>query len=168
MASQYCVISSGNDSRSREILLINWIASFLAMTGLKFIISYSQILKMIKECIHEGSLSSLFSRSWMRIYSGIFINNSEIIVFENDIEGHIFSLKGHILDLPLDANLIPSVYFFVFGEVGTVTVYLPFFDHLLEVAPRFFGKKSRQVGVDSSGFSFVTKDGEMRDGVVVG
>ena len=113
---------------------------------------------MIEKCIDETSLPSLLSWSGMCVHSGIFIYDCEVIVFEYDIDREILRDEFHIFDLPLDTDLISSVDFFIFGEVSAITKYFPFINHLLEIAPRFFGKKSRQVSVDSSGFSWVRED----------
>ena len=104
----------------------------------------------------------------MGIDASIFIDNGEIIILENDIEWHILRNELHGFHLPLDFDHIATVYFFIFCETLSVAGYFSFFDHFLEVTPRLFGKKSRQVGVDSSGFPGVRENREKRDGIVIG
>ena len=97
----------------------------------------------------------------MSIHAGIFIYDREVIVFVDDIDREIFGHELHVLDLPLDTYDISPIYLFIFREVRSVAVYLPLFDHLLEIASGLLGKKSRQVSVDSSGFSWVREDTEL-------
>ena len=104
----------------------------------------------------------------MGINSCIFIDNSEIIILEHNIEWHILSNKLHGFYFPLDFDHVATIYFFIFCETLSIAGYFSFFDHLLEVTARFFGKKSRQVGVDSSGFPGVRENREKRDGIVIG
>jgi hypothetical protein len=132
------------------------------------LMSDTELFKMIQESIYQGTTSSSFSWGWMRIDTSILGYDSEVIIFEYDIERHILSDEFHLFYFPLDLYEIPPIYLFIFIERGTIASYFLFFDHLLEIATRLFWKKSRQVGVDSSRFSGVRKDTKCRYGITIG
>ena len=98
----------------------------------------------------------------MRIDACFFVDDSEVIILEYDLEWHILSDERHLIDSPADLDDISSIYLFVFGKIGTIAGDLPFFYHLLEIAPRLFWKKSRQVSVDSSRLSRIGENTECR------
>ena len=122
------LIETMDDARTFDSVDNGWIFVFT------IICSYSQTFEMIKKSIHETSFSPIFSRSRMSIHAGIFIYDREVIVFVDDIDREIFSHELHVLDLPLDTYDISPIYLFIFREVCSVAVYLPLFDHLLEIA----------------------------------
>lgn len=117
-----------------KFIIFFWIASFLAMTEIFFIISRSKSLKVIQQCIYECSHPSSFSRSWMCIDSCILIDDRKIIILIDNIEWHILCNKCHLIYLPLYLYNISSIDFFILSKMSSVTRYLPFFDHLLKVA----------------------------------
>lgn len=132
------------------------------------ITSHSQRLEVMKECIHERSLSSVFTWSWMSINTSILVNDGKILILEDDIERNILGNEFHGFDFPLYLYHISSVDFLVFGEVFSISRDFSFFYHFLDIAAGFFGKKSRQVSVDSSGFTFICENAEERCGIIVG
>ena len=122
------LIETMDDARTFNSVDDGWIFVFTV------ICSYSQTFEMIKKSIHETSFSPIFSRSRMSIHAGIFIYDREVIIFVDDIDREIFGHELHVLDLPLDTHDISPIYLFIFREVRSVAVYLPLFDHLLEIA----------------------------------
>ncbi len=138
------------------------------MTGSSFVISHTEILEIVEECVHQCPLPAIFSWSGMCVDPRIFIDDSEVIILVDDIKWHVLSDELHIFDFPCYFYHITSIYFLIFREALAICSDLPFLDHLLEIASWLFGKKSRQVGVDSSGFSWVREDTEERDGIVIG
>ena len=98
----------------------------------------------------------------MRFDTCFFVNDGEVIILEYDFERNILSDEGHLIDSPADLYDISSIYLFVFGKMSSIAGYLSFFYHLLEIASRFFWKKSRQVGVDSSRLSRIGENTKCR------
>jgi len=111
-----------------------------------------------EERVDERASPSRFSWRRMRIDPSILVDHGKIRIFKNNIERNILWHNHHLIDLPLDLDHIATIDFFILGKMLPIARYLPFFDHLLEIAAGFFGKKSRQVGVDSSGLSRVSQD----------
>gem|GEM_PF-5806548 len=125
-----------------------------------FICTRSECFKMIQKCVYECPLSSFFTWSWMSIDSCIFVDNGKVIIFKDNIKRDIFCDEFHILYCPMNFYGISSIDFLIFCEILPITVYFSIFYHLLYIASGFFGKKSRQICVDSSGFSRICENTE--------
>lgn len=153
----------GNDNKATRILIKTMHDSRTLNPiddGWVFIISDSKGLEMMKKSIYKGSFASFFSGCWMSIDTGIFIDDSKIFILKHDIKWNIFCNELHGFYFPLYLNYVSSVDFFIFCKVPTIGGYLTIFNHLLDIAPRLLGKKSRQVSVDSSSFSCISKNTE--------
>lgn len=171
-----CMHSSiilGDDDKSRCILVeaVDDAWSLYAVDDrwieLGILMSDSKILEVIEEGIHERPYSSLFPWCWMCVDARIFVDDGEVIILKNNIERHILGYKFHLFYLPLYLDDISPVYLLILGKRISVTWYLAFLDHLLEITTRLFGKKSRQVSVDSSRLAWVCEDAEWRCDIVV-
>ncbi len=129
--------------------------------------SYSESFEMIEKCIDERPLSSFFPRSRMGIDTSIFIDDRKVIILEYDIEWHILCEEFHSFYFPSNFDHISPIYFFVFCEVFSIGNNISLFDHFLEIASRFFGKKSRQVSVDSPSLSWICENAEKRCCIII-
>ena len=94
----------------------------------------SECLKVMKESVHECSLSPSFSWGWMGIHSSILVDDREVIILEYDIDPEIFSLELHGFDFPLNLDNISSIDFLILGKILSIAVYFPPLDHLLDIA----------------------------------
>jgi hypothetical protein len=115
------------DSGSFDSIDDRWSELWVLMTD-------TQILKMIEECVHECSYTSSLTRSGMRIDACLFVDDGEVIILEDYLEWYILCYECHLIDSPANLDNITTIYFFVFGKMSSIAGYLPFFYHLLEIA----------------------------------
>jgi hypothetical protein len=71
------LIETMDDARALDSVDDRWI--FVST----IICAYSESFEVVKECVHECSLSPFFAWCRMSIDSGIFIDDREIIVLKN-------------------------------------------------------------------------------------
>lgn len=96
----------------------------------------------------------------MRIHSGIFIHDREIIILIDDLEWEILCFDMHFLYFPVDLDDITSVYLFILYEALPIIRDTSPLDHLLNIRPRNMGENPRKIRINTSGLTGIGEDRE--------